>query len=225
LALGQKQLASLTTLSAGAAHELSTPLGTMAIAVCELERELENCGLNKNFVQDLELIKSQLKRCKDILGQMSARSGELEDSSEQTSLAQYFSGLEEDFNKKFGNKIVLERLKDDRITAFPQQAVTQSFFALVKNAIEASPENKQVSIRPVLKGENLKVQITDNGSGMSEKILSRVGEPFFTTKEIGQGMGLGVFLTKLTIEHLGGEINYFSKEGKGTTVEVDIPIK
>jgi signal transduction histidine kinase len=96
------------------------------------------------------------------------------------------------------------------------------FINILKNAIEAMPEGGLITIEVKQYGLNMvKVYFQDNGKGMSQEILKRVGEPFFTTKE--DGTGLGVMISKQIIENHGGTFNIWSDE-QGTLIEVILPI-
>jgi two-component system, sensor histidine kinase RegB len=66
--------------------------------------------------------------------------------------------------------------------------------------------------------------VCDTGQGMSEAVLRRIAEPFFTTKEPGKGMGLGTFLVRTFAERLGGELSFKSVPGKGTTATLHLPL-
>jgi two-component system sensor histidine kinase RegB len=69
------------------------------------------------------------------------------------------------------------------------------------------------------------LQILDTGSGLSDEVLRRIGEPFFTTKEVGKGMGMGVFLTRNVIQGLGGSIRFERAVPSGTLCTVRVPIE
>lgn len=69
----------------------------------------------------------------------------------------------------------------------------------------------------------LQIEVVDHGEGMPYEVLSRLGEPFFTTKEPGRGMGLGIFLARSVIERLGGTLALRSIPGRGTLVTVRLP--
>jgi two-component system sensor histidine kinase RegB len=69
------------------------------------------------------------------------------------------------------------------------------------------------------------VTVTDRGSGMSPEVLARVGEPFFTTRSPGEGMGLGVYFARSVISHAGGALVVASTPGKGTTATVTLPVE
>jgi len=102
-------------------------------------------------------------------------------------------------------------------------AVQQALVALLKNAIEASGPTAQASISVRANSQGVAFVVTDRGQGMSPEILRRVGEPFFTTKEPNQGMGLGTFLARTLAERLGGSLTYKSSEGAGTSAILKLP--
>ena len=230
LSLRQKQLASLTTLAAGAAHELATPLGTIAIAIGELERSLRAVPGTAACIADVELVSSQIMRCKDIISRMSGSSRDLTEAADTRPmpvdcfLEHLFSSLQE----RFGKSVSFETVSEPAGAIAQGAALVQASVSLVKNAVEAScdetPHAGAVHVR-VEGGEDCcRVRIRDGGSGMEQEILSRIGEPFFTTKPEGKGMGLGVFLARLTAEGVGGALRFVSSPGKGTEAELTFPL-
>jgi len=92
---------------------------------------------------------------------------------------------------------------------------------LVRNALQAS--STPVTLRAETRGDTLLVEVRDQGTGMTPEVLASVGEPFFTTKPPGQGMGLGVFLTRALCDRLGGRFELSSRLGEGTCVRVVLP--
>ena len=100
----------------------------------------------------------------------------------------------------------------------------QALIALVKNAVEASPRGATVTLHVEPGETRVGFVITDQGHGMSVETLRHVGEPFFTTKETGKGMGLGTFLVRTLAERLGGTLLYRSEPGAGTTATFGIEL-
>ena len=102
--------------------------------------------------------------------------------------------------------------------------LSQVFINLVKNSIEAIPEDKKgiISIKNSIENNHLNIIIQDNGIGISKKILNRIKEPFYTTKL--RGTGLGVSLSNEIINAHNGTLNYYSKEGIETKTIVEIPL-
>jgi two-component system sensor histidine kinase RegB len=111
----------------------------------------------------------------------------------------------------------------------PPRAVSQALRSLVTNAQDASPPNTAVVItahrEPGAAGaaEILAVTIRDRGPGIPSDVMARIGEPFFTTKAPGRGMGLGLFLARAVIEGVGGTLEIDSTPGGGTEVRVRLP--
>ena len=81
-----------------------------------------------------------------------------------------------------------------------------------------------VRVEPQLISEHLQISVVDSGQGMSQEVLGRASDPFFTTKEPGRGIGLGLFLTRNVISKLGGQLEFRSALGQGTEAVVNDPI-
>ena len=219
LSARQARLAALTTLAAGVAHELGTPLGTIAIAAKELQRAAEALGLvDGDIPQDAALIRSEVDRCRRILDQLADPSG--------TSLGEDFrdlawSELEADLLEGVAPEDRLRLAFDwppEACGAMPRRGLARALRAVVANALEATTRPGQVRVCARRGPGRWQVEILDQGCGMSAEVLARVGEPFFSTKPTGSGMGLGLFLARTFAEQLGGELRVASAAGSGTTV-------
>jgi two-component system sensor histidine kinase RegB len=116
------------------------------------------------------------------------------------------------------------------VTALPRHAFGQALRGLVDNARQASPPGAPVTLRVAAQGTSgdgarrLVFEIADRGTGIPPELVTRVGEPFFTTKPAGQGMGLGIFLARAIVERLGGGLSIRSAPGAGTTATVWLPV-
>jgi two-component system sensor histidine kinase RegB len=104
----------------------------------------------------------------------------------------------------------------------PLGSMAQALANLVDNALDAAAEG-EVEVRIERAGGELRLSVTDRGPGMPESLLSRVTEPFFTTKEAGRGMGLGLYLCQVTAERLGGRLSLRSGPGQGTEAALIVP--
>ncbi|HTR49960.1 MAG TPA: ATP-binding protein [Kofleriaceae bacterium] len=216
----QERLASLATMAAGAAHELSTPLGTVALAAKELERAL---GANAELASDARLIREQVGRCRAILDQMAQGAGTVGEGVAPCTVGEL---LDEALAGIRDTPRVLREHADEVAQApvrLPPRAVSQALRSLVTNAQDASPPNAAVVVRVARDGGELEVEVRDRGAGMPADVLARVGEPFFTTKAPGRGMGLGLFLARAVIEGIGGSLQIDSAAGGGTSVHVRLP--
>jgi two-component system, sensor histidine kinase RegB len=217
----REKLASLATLAAGAAHELGTPLGTIAIVAKELERALAS-DERREVRDDLQLVKEQVARCRAILNRMSAHAGEhagepLERIGAGAWRDTALDGL------PWHDRITIERLDPHAAVVGPPRALADALRGLLKNALQASGPGAPVSLRIVAERGRVRAAVTDRGPGMPPEILARVGEPFFTTKGPGDGMGLGLFLTRALAEQLGGDFHIASRPGDGTEAWIDLP--
>lgn len=222
----QQQLASLATVAAGAAHELATPLGTIALVAKELERSLPDATRQEASLEDLRLIRDQVARCRLILDQMGAGLGR---SSEQVVEETSLPGLIRDaLSGVRAQPAVFVEVDDEARKAalhLPARAVAQALRALITNAQDADVGKERVLVRGWVGDDRALIQVIDEGPGMSDEVLSRVSEPFFTTKPPGSGMGLGLYLTRAVVESLGGSLGIQSAPGQGTRVHLDLPMK
>jgi two-component system, sensor histidine kinase RegB len=221
LAARQERLASLATMAAGAAHELSTPLGTVALAAKELERALANT--NAELASDARLIREQVGRCRTILEQMAQGAGTVGESVTSCTvgelIAEMLVGIRE-------SPRVLSEISEVVAHAplrLPPRAVSQALRSLVTNAQDASPTSSAVVVTAHIESDTLAIAIRDRGPGIPADVMARIGEPFFTTKAPGRGMGLGLFLARAVIEGVGGSMQIDSKPGDGTEVQIRLP--
>jgi two-component system sensor histidine kinase RegB len=215
-ALRSERLAALATLAAGAAHELATPLGTIAVAAKELERDLTP---GEGSAADARLIREEVERCKHILAQMASDAGEsMGEAFVSTDASSLLELALADVGERQRVQLALE---PSRELLVPARAWARALRGLVRNALQASSDAVTVELRSG--PEQVEIYVRDRGAGMSEQVLARVGEPFFTTKEPGRGMGLGVFLARALAERMGGSLELSSRLGEGTTVRVVLP--
>ncbi len=214
------RLASLVTLAAGAAHELNTPLGTIAVVAKELERYAMQLEAGGVIADDSRLIRTEVERCREILQRMSASGAE--PMGEAMSVTRV-SSLVHDVATVFPN-LRTEITADANVElGIPRHAVEQALVAVIKNAFDASPTNSAVWLSVHHGSGGVRFTVHDSGAGMSAETLRHVGEPFFTTKEPGKGMGLGVFLVQTLAERLGGKFTLESQLGEGTKATLALP--
>ena len=216
-----ERLSSLATLAAGAAHELSSPLATIAVVSKELALDLSSLG-NARALEDVELVRSQVERCRKILARLAHTAGEAPGEAE------VWVPIDELFESA-----VVELPHNQRVTArvapelsrwqlrCPKEAFGQALRVLLENAIEASGTPVELEAR--FRERELLISVTDRGEGMTETTLERVFEPFFTTKPAGKGMGLGLYLARNVVLSMRGTLVLRSQLGSGTVAEVQLP--
>jgi two-component system, sensor histidine kinase RegB len=221
--LRAEKLASLTTLAAGAAHELATPLSTIALVAKELESAIRKSS-QQDFLEDATLIRTEVQRCRHILDQLAADSGQVvgevqREMSVEKMLEQTLGRLKNDprLNVNLGKDVA------NATVQLPLQNLTHALQAVVKNSLQASEKGTRVDVSLQVDEQSLTITIADQGCGMSPAILARAAEPFFTSRETGEGMGLGLFLAHSTAETLGGRLNLESSPGNGTVATFTLP--
>nr|BDT35972.1 ATP-binding protein [Myxococcus sp. MH1] len=224
LAARAEKLASLSTLAAGAAHELGSPLGTIAIAANELEALIQEEP--NEALEDARLIRDQVERCRDILERMSARAGQTYgEVPERTTTGAVLGLLREQLSAGELSRLRFTQGPDVSLF-FPTRGLVQVLANLVRNALHAS-EASQAPVTLSVHGdaEGTAFVVEDQGTGIPREVLERVGEPFFTTKPAGQGMGLGLFLGQTFAELCGGRLELDTEEGRGTRATLVLPCR
>jgi len=217
------RLAALATLSAGAAHEFSTPLATIAVASKEMLYTLREEKCNQELIDDALLIRGQVERCRGILEQLSADAGEhAGEHFESITVGELVEAIVYDFRKDTGKVVTIKNEIPDLNLTIPVKSIMRSFKGILKNSYDA---DSGAIIRVLCKKREKAIVLTveDNGPGMNEMTIQRALDPFFTTKTSGKGMGLGLFLAKSVMEQLGGEILISSVQGRETRVSLVLP--
>jgi len=221
----QERLTSLVTLAAGAAHEMATPLATIAIAAKELEHEARSRPSQDPIVEDARLIRSEVDRCRGILERMSARGAEPRgEAPTAINAEQLLEKVRGEFPASRRPRILIDGGAHGQPIVVPVTPTIQALAALVKNGLEASSAEQPVLLGVESNLAGLRFTVKDEGHGMSPEVLSRVTEPFFTTKPAGKGMGLGTFLVHLFAERLGGKLRFETEAGQGCRAILELPL-
>lgn len=219
-----ERLAALGTLAGGTAHELNTPLGTIAILAGELAAQTE--GERR---AEAEEIRRQVKRCKEIISNMLApRGGAEAEEAKEFEIAPVLEAAVRRWQEGRPGplpKVEIEPRVQRSRAKLPVRAFEQAIANLLDNAAEATEGRPSREVRVSLSKaiDELHLTVADNGIGVPEALLRRIGEPFFTTKEPGRGTGLGLYLARHVVEREGGEMIVESTEGRGTRVTLKVP--
>ena len=222
LAAVQERLASLTTLAAGAAHELATPLATIAVASQELLRTVEARNVSDEITEDARLIRAQVERCRQILDHMSGRAdGTAVDPPMSIEPASVVRAAIDALPSIEMERVRVQLGPDAPVVRLPRVGLARVLTTLLKNALEASPSRAPVDLAVTVERGGVRIAVRDQGHGMDEATLARAGEPFFTTKAPGAGFGLGLFLARTFVEQWGGRFTVSSKVGQGTLATVE----
>jgi two-component system sensor histidine kinase RegB len=221
----EQHLSALDGLAAAAAHELGTPLATIALVAKEMQRAI---GDDPKLKDDLVLLRSQSERCKEILKRLTSLSSQSEEHFARLPL----TSLIEDViapHRDFGVEISLE----PGTAAGPEPVgqrnpgVIYGLGNLVENAVDFARD--RVSVRWSWDAEEVTIGVTDDGPGFPPEIMDRIGEPYMTTRGSGQssggGLGLGLFIAKTLLERSGADVSFRNAgaPGQGAQVVVTWP--
>lgn len=220
-----ERLSSLATLAAGAAHELATPLSTIAVVAKELERDLERGKSGPEASADARAIREEVERCREILFRMAADAGQSSgDGFAHTSVRELVDSAVGGLSNPGRVRIAIDPEAARGRLFIPPRATAQALRGVLKNAQQAADDGSAVELRAAADDRVLRIEVQDRGVGMSDEVLARAGEPFYTTKEPGQGMGLGLFVARAVLERLGGGLELNSIAQRGTTVVLTLPL-
>ncbi len=220
-----ERFASLATLAAGVAHELATPLGTIAIASADIEQHArENCH-QEGCLKDARLIRSEVERCRRVLENLGDRTTQGVGDPPELFAIRDIPKMLENYLKPEYNKRIRAQITISGETLFaPRITLLQALAILINNACEASGTDAPVFLTIRDDEQTLSFLVEDCGEGMGPGILDRAGEPFFTTKKTGFGMGLGLFLARSFAERMHGTLDIFSTPRQGTRVCLAFPV-
>jgi len=219
------RLATIGQLAAGVAHELNEPLGNI-LGFAQLAKKVPR--VPEQVEQDLMKIEKASLHAREITRKLLVFARQAPYSMTQVTLNQLIEdGLYflESRCAKAGIELVREIAPDlPEIQADPSQ-LNQVFVNLVVNSIQAMPEGGKLTITVAVKDDMVFISIGDTGCGMDKEALEKIFLPFFTTKDIGEGTGLGLSVVHGIVTSHGGTIEVKSEVGKGTRFEIRLPIK
>lgn len=221
----QEKLAHMGQLSAGIAHELNNPLGVIIMYSNILLDELSE---DNEFAEDLKLIVEQSDRCKSIVGGLLNFARKNQVKFDKINLKELVDkGLSSVILKNNVSLNIQNNLKNPMVTVDIEQMI-QVISNLAKNAIEAMPDGGELTITLSDTPEEARIEVSDQGVGISKENREKIFEPFFTTKDIGKGTGLGLATIYGIVKMHNGKIEVDSntdpEEGPtGTTFKVKLP--
>ena len=218
-----ESLSRLATLAADTAHELGTPLGTIALTAGELERTLaRRADTRAEDLEDARLIRDEAHRCRGLLDGLAARAGQPVGSTPVW--AAVGDAIREAIAELPPHRAAALRVEgDDHTTVrWPVPAVGRALLNVLRNAFDASPAGAFVVLRVGAAPEGVVFEVLDEGPGVPVEMAARVGEPFFTTKGTA-GLGLGVLVARSTLEALGGRLDFEPRRPHGNCVRMIVP--
>ncbi len=220
--LEHTKMASLGRLAAVVAHELNTPLANINITADYL---LSKVG--KEYGEELQIIKREVENASAIIREILSfsRMGKIE--RKVVDIKAIIESALEKVKKtcNVDDVIIQNRVNSHNITG-DEYRLMQCFMNIIRNAIMAKDESKKghyVIIDSIERENGIEIKIKDNGVGMDENVVKDAIKPFFTTRPLGEGSGLGLFIADWAVKQHGGKIIIKSEKGRGTEVRVFLP--
>lgn len=217
------RLATIGQLSAGVAHELNEPIGSILGFAQLLQKDT---ALSSQAKKDIVKIMRASLHAREVIKKLMLFARQMPPKKTHVNLNQivdeslYF--LESRCAKE-GIKVVRELSPELPDVTADQAQMTQVLVNTVVNAIQAMPDGGQLSVRTKISDNNVLLLIEDTGIGMDENIQRQIFQPFFTTKDVGEGTGLGLAVVYGIVTSHGGTFHVDSKVGLGTKIEIRLP--
>ncbi len=236
--LQTEHLVALGQLAAGVAHEVNNPLAIVAANVEAIGHEAEDLFLAAAAHADtavLELRRQEvgsmvadatagLLRIKGIVNALRAFTRTEAQGWQQADLNQGLESTLAVLAHEFGERITVERELGALGPVLGEHGqLNQAFLEVLRNAVQAIANRGRITVRTRSEGAFAVVQVSDTGRGMSEEALARAMDPFYSTREVGKGLGLGLSMAWSTVRQHGGHLALESRPGQGTTVTLRLP--
>jgi signal transduction histidine kinase len=221
-----ERLNALTLLAAGVAHEVGNPLNSLHIHLQLMERSVQklNDGAKAELQQSIDIARSEVNRLDSIVTQFLRAIRPSRPHLRPESLNTIVEEAVRFFTPEIDDRdiVVEQELRSDLpLLQLDRNQMKQAFYNVIKNSLEAMQRHGTLRIHTDMDDTHVLIRFVDTGSGMSAGNLSRVFEPYFTTKPSGSGLGL-LIVRRIVREH-GGELSIESSQGKGLTVTIRLP--
>jgi len=220
-----EKLANMGQLSAGIAHEINNPLGVITMYSNILKEEVPK---DDPIHEDLELIVEQTARCKKIVGGLLNFARKNNVKKQSTDINDFVSRSLDAVIVPENVEVEFKSEMSDKFVMLDQDQMMQVLTNLEKNAVEAMPEGGKLSVIISETKDRVKISITDTGVGIPKENMDKLFTPFFTTKEMGKGTGLGLPLVYGIVKMHQGKIDIVTNDKlengpTGTSFIIDIP--
>jgi len=216
-------------LAAGVAHELGNPLNAINIHLSLIKRklkQLENIPETEKIADSVQVCMSEVERLDGIinhfLNAIRPQNPDLLAVSPLKVLDEVLATQAHEL-ENFGIRVEVELSQEVPYILADKNQLKQVFFNVIKNGMEAMSRGGVLTITPSADNEWVYIRVKDNGSGIGQQDLSKIFQPYFTTKKEGHGLGM-MIVQRIMREH-GGRIGIDSQEGQGTEVILQFPIK
>lgn len=215
----------VATLAAGIAHELATPLATIAVVSRDLEEMAGNSCGSSCCREDAKVIRQEVERCRLIIERL-GRAGRAPDEACQPLDWENLQDLLLEYLPEPIRDRLEFRVRPSGLSPrFPVGRLMQALSILVKNATEASTGSSPVILEASLDGLLCCFRVIDTGPGFPAEVIGKIGEPLVSTKTGNGGLGLGLYLVKSLAGELGGKLEVRSSGGNRTIVQLQLPCR
>ena len=220
----QQYFTSMAVMATGAAHELATPLSTIAVVSKELETFLDDSSLDDgSAMDDVRLIRSEVDRCRLIIDRLNPEKT-VKDEPVQLDIAETIKKISASLPAHFSKRLNVNVTEECKYILSSKYGLEQSLTILIKNACEADSSDRDVSINVEADHDHIHFMVVNFGSPIGPDVIERMGEPFFTTKSPGKGLGLGLFIVKMFTERFQGNLKIESLPDSPTRVTISLPL-
>ncbi len=223
-----EKMASLGILTAGVAHEINNPLNFIVGGIGGLESYFEEKGKLPKKVQILlSTIQTGADRASNIIKGLNQLSRSNDKFDEDCDIRSIINNCLLIMQSQLKDKIEINTVfKNESFSVNGNMGkLHQVFINILTNSIQAIKHKGNISITTQNIGKNIIIEIEDTGSGINKKHLSKITDPFYTTKDPGKGTGLGLSISYSIIKEHKGSLNFQSEFDKGTTVIITLPLK
>ena len=224
--LESERLNALTLLAAGVAHEIGNPLNSLHIHLQLMERQAHKLDgpARAELQESIDIARSEVSRLDSIVTQFLRAIRPSKPQLHPENVNAIVDEAVRFFAPEIHDRdvVVEQELRSDLpLLQLDRDQMKQAFYNVIKNSFEAMKRRGILRIRTDMDDTHVLISFTDTGGGMSPESLSRVFEPYFTTKSSGTGLGL-LIVRRIVREH-GGELSIESSEGKGLTLTIRLP--
>lgn len=222
-----ESLAALTTLTAGVAHEIKNPLGSIGIHLELMKKEMSGKKQieTRKVLENLLIIKEEVDRLNrivmDFLFTVRPMNAELSYDELNRVVRELLDFMKFELSEA-GITVDTDLTKTGPQILMDERYMKQAVLNILKNAISAMPDGGRLRVQTVQKGNELLLKISDTGVGIPDEHMDKIFEPYFTTKDFGSGLGL-TLVYKIVKEHMG-DIEINSKVGEGTSITLSFPV-